>query len=194
VYGTGDVLVANCFTPGRANLPDMARFGMTMTLPREFDRMEWLGRGPHESYWDRKTGAAVSRYSGTVMEQYYPYIRPQENGNKSDVRWVALRNKEGYGLLAVGMPLLSVSAHHFTIDDFDPGEEKAQRHPNELVPQDLVTLNLDYKQMGVGGDNSWGARPHREYSLPVRVYSYSFRLRPIAPGKYPAIIARKQFN
>jgi beta-galactosidase len=128
------------------------------------------------------------------MEQYFPYIRPQENGNKTDVRWVTLRNSDGFGLMAIGMPLLSVSAHHFTIGDFDPGEEKAQRHPNELVPRDLVTLNLDYKQMGVGGDNSWGAQPHREYSLPVQVYSYSFRLCPVTPGDNPAMIARKKLN
>lgn len=102
------------------------------------------------------------------------------NGNKTDVRWTALTNNEGIGILAVGMPLLSISAHHSFIEDFDPGNEKAQRHTHDVRIRDLVTLNLDYKQMGVGGDTSWGAQIHKEYMLPARVYSYSFRLRPFS--------------
>jgi beta-galactosidase len=114
------------------------------------------------------------------MEQYHPYVRPQENGNKTDVRWVSLTNDEGVGLLAVGMPLLSVSAHHFTMEDFDPGVRKRQRHTIDVRKRPLVRLNLDYKQMGVGGDTSWGARTHPEYTLPAKEYSYSFRLRPFS--------------
>ncbi len=178
VYGSGDIVVTNRFvpTPADSTLPELPRLGMTMTLPAEFDRIAWYGRGPHESYWDRKTGAAVGLYNGSVMEQYFPYIRPQENGNKTDVRWVTLTNDEGVGLVAIGMPLLSVSAHHFTIDDFDEGLEKRNRQPYDLEPADFVALNLDWKQMGVGGDTSWGARTHPEYTLPVKEYSYSFRL------------------
>jgi len=180
IFGSGDIIIKNRFVPGSADLPEIPRFGMKMTLPDEFDYISWYGRGPHENYWDRKTGAAIGIYKGTVMEQYHPYIRPQENGNKTDVRWVALTNNKGMGLLAVGMPLLSISAHHFIIEDFDPGLEKRQRHTIDLKRRDLVTLNLDYKQMGVGGDNSWGARPHDEYTLHVKEYSYSFRLRPFS--------------
>jgi beta-galactosidase len=167
---------------------------MTMTLPVEFDNMEWYGRGPHESYWDRKTGAAVGLYRGSVMEQYHPYVRPQENGNKTDTRWVALTNAQGIGLLAVGMPLLNVSAHHFTIEDFDPGLEKRQRHTFHLEKQDLVTLNLDHRQMGVGGDTSWGARTHPEYTLPVRAYSYSMRLRPFSAPDRPMELSKERFS
>ena len=144
--------------------------------------MAWYGRGFHENYWDRKTGAPVGVYAAKVIDLYHPYIRPQENGNRTDVRWVALTNNEGTGLLAVGMPLLSISAHHFIDDDFDPGLEKRQRHAYDVRKRDLVTLKLDYQQMGVGGDTSWGerARPHPEYRLPARNYSYSFRLRPFS--------------
>ena len=120
-------------------------------------------------------------YEGKVIDQYHPYIRPQENGNKTDVRWVALTNSEGLGFMAIGESNLSVSAHHFLNDDFDEGPEKVQRHTYHIKKRDLVTLNLDYKQMGVGGDTSWGerARPHPEYTLfPNRTYSYSLRLRP----------------
>ncbi len=197
VLGNGDIVVSNRFTPSNAEgLPVMPRFGMSMALPAAFDTIEWYGRGPHESYWDRKTGAAVGIYKGTVMEQYHPYIRPQENGNKTDVRWVSVTDKEGYGLLAVGMPLLSVSASHYLNGDFDPGEKKAQRHPYDLKRRELVTLNLDYRQMGVGGDTSWGDRalPHPEYRLPVKAYEYHFRLRPFSPqGPSPVVLYKQKF-
>jgi beta-galactosidase len=91
------------------------------------------------------------------------------------------------------MPLLSVSAHHFTVEDFDPGQEKRQRHTFHLRPRDLVTLNLDYKQMGVGGDDSWGARTHPEYMLPVRNYWYAFRLRPFSAAEDPMKLSHERF-
>jgi beta-galactosidase len=172
VYGNGDVVVENRFTPG-GELPDMPRFGMQMAMPGEFGIMTWFGRGPHESYWDRKTGAAVGLYSGPVEEQVHEYVRPQETGNKTDVRWVSLTNAEGVGLMAIGMPLLSVSAWPFTMQDLEDAD-----HIDELPRRDTVTVNIDYKQMGVGGDDSWGARTHPEYTLPAKPYSYSFRLRP----------------
>jgi beta-galactosidase len=184
VFGNGDIIVENRFVPGRSGLPDLPRFGMTLALKGEFDNMEWYGRGPHESYWDRKTSAAVGVYSGKAIDQYHPYIRPQENGNKTDVRWVALTNDEGTGLLAVGDPLLSVSAYPFLIEDFDPGDEKKFRHTSDLKVRDLITLNLDLKQMGVGGDTSWGAVVHEEYTLPTREYSYRIRLRPFSKDEY----------
>ena len=118
--------------------------------------MAYLGRGPYENYWDRHTGSAVGLYSGSVEELIHVYTRPQENGNRTDVRWLTLTDKDGAGLLAVGMPLLSVSAWPFSMDDL----EKAM-HLNELPRRDFITLNLDYRQMGVGGDDSWGARRTR---------------------------------
>ncbi len=153
---------------------------MSMRLSDELQNMAWYGRGPHESYWDRKTGAKIGVYRGKVWDQYQPYVRPQENGNKTDVRWAALTNEQGVGLLAVGMPLLSVSAHPFGIEDLDPGPMMKQRHTIDVKPRDFVTLNLDYKQMGVGGDTSWGARTHEQYRLPAEAYTYTFRLRPFS--------------
>jgi len=174
IYGSGEVIVESSLEPGNG-LPNLPRFGMQMAIPGEFNTMTWYGRGPHETYWDRKTGAAVDVYSGLVEEQIHPYVRPQENGNKTDVRWLALTNKDGTGLLAVGMPLLSVSAWPYTMDDL----EKA-RHINELPVRDIITVNIDYKQMGVGGDDGWSenARPHPEYRLPPKPYRYRFRLQP----------------
>jgi beta-galactosidase len=158
-------------------------------MPERFGRMTWLGRGPHESYVDRKTSAAVGLYAGSVREQHYPYVRPQENANKVDVRWVALRDEEGYGLLAMGQPLLSVSAWQYELSDLED-VEGTQRHSVDVRPRDLITLNLDLRQMGVGGDNSWGAKPLAQYMIPAAEYGYRYRLVPLSPGDDPAELGR----
>jgi len=195
VLGSGEIMMESRFVPGDTTLPRMPRFGMQMTIPKQFSNVEWFGRGPHESYWDRKAGVPMGRYHSTVSEQFYPYVRPQENGNKTDVRWMALTNDEGSGLLIVGMPVLSMSALHFTIDDLDPGEQKAQRHAGELVERDLVNLNIDFKQMGVGGINSWGPTALPKYSLEPEEYTYGFRLRPFtAEDGSPDVLARERYK
>jgi beta-galactosidase len=194
VYGTGDVVVTFSFRPGRSGLPELPRFGMMMTLPGEFSHVAWYGRGPHESYSDRKTGAAIGIYSGKILEQYHPYVRPQETGNKTDVRWIALTNDEGIGLLTVGMPLLCASALPFSQDDLDWRKDRPQQHGSQVRPRDFVTLNLDYKQTGVGGDTSWGWRawPHPEYRLFSKVYTYRYRLRPFCTEKESPMTLYKQ--
>jgi beta-galactosidase len=176
VYGNGDIIIDSKFTPVGDNLPDLPRFGMQMAVPGQLKRLTWLGRGPHETYWDRKTGGAFGLYSGHVNNIIHRYVRPQENGNRSDVRWMALTDREGVGLVAVGMPAIDVSAWPFTMQDL----EKA-KHIHELPQRDTITVNLDYKQMGVGGDDSWGARTHPEYTLPAKSYHYRLRLMPYAP-------------
>ena len=180
VFGTGDVLVENRFEPGSEDLPEIPRFGMSLTLPQTMDRVEWYGRGAHESYWDRRSSAAVGRWSTAVDSLYYPYARPQENGNRSDTRWVAFTDASGSGLLAVGLPTLDFSAHFYELDDFDEGQEKSNRHTIDLVRRDFVTVHLDLRQTGVGGDNSWGAVTHREYTLWPQVLEHTFLLRPLA--------------
>jgi beta-galactosidase len=199
VMADGSVIITNSYNT-RKNLPEIPRMGMNLQLKREFENMQWLGRGPQESYMDRKTGSRVSLYSGKVKDQYWAYIRPQENGNKTDVRWVALLNNEGAGVLASGMPLLNVSAHHNIIEDFESVErsngrlidgKNINRHTTDVKARDLVSLNLDYKQMGVGGDNSWGARTHKEYLLEDKKYEYSIRLNLIRKGDDLAKIARQ---
>jgi beta-galactosidase len=186
IYGSGELVINNRFVPGAIDLPNLPRLGMHMTLPVGLDNVEWLGRGPHENYQDRNSGAPIGVYRSTVGEQYFPYIRPQENGYKTDVRWVALTNDNGIGLLAAGIPTFSFSALHFLSEDFDPGPEKRQRHTIDLIERDLVELRLDYGQMGVGGDTSWGARPHPQYSLPPQEYVYSILLKPFSSQNGPA--------
>ncbi len=177
IYGNGWIKVDNDFYPGSDSLPELSRIGMMMFLPPEYDTFTWYGRGPHESYWDRKTGAAIGFYSGSVWEQHFPYVRPQENGNKTDVRWMALSNKAGSGLMAVGMPLLSGSVHQYLPEDiaYIP---RTNRHSYDVKPRDVIWWNIDYKQMGVGGDTSWGAKTHPQYTLPAKFYRYGFMLRP----------------
>ena len=193
VLGNGEVIVNNSFKMMKVSLPEIVRFGVNLVMPREFDQMSWLGRGPHESYQDRYTSALVGLYSVPVADQYFAYIRPQENGNKTDVRWMSISNKEGLGLQFIGLPLLSVSAHHQIMEDFESpartdgrvkeGEKMVRRHTTDVVPRDLTSINIDYKQMGVGGDDSWGAWTHDQYRLKEKTYSYSFRICPLKPGE-----------
>ncbi|GAH76805.1 unnamed protein product, partial [marine sediment metagenome] len=145
IYGNGDILIENKFTPSK----NMIRFGMQMEIIGEFNRMTWFGRGPHETMLDRKTGAAVGIYSGFVKELIHPYIRPQENGNRTDVRWVAMTNVEGSGVLisVLGGTNLSISAWPYTIKDLEEA-----KHNHELPQRDYITLNVDHRQQGVGGD------------------------------------------
>jgi beta-galactosidase len=180
IFGNGIVRVQNDFVVGADGVPDLPRLGMTMTMPGDFTRVTWFGRGPHESYSDRKTGAAIGLYDGTIWEQHHPYIRPQENGNKVDVRWIAVTDEGGNGLLAIGDPLLSTSVHQYLLSDLDYEDENL-KHNYDVKPRDLVTWNLDLRQMGVGGDDSWGAKPHPPYRIPAQRYSYGFWLRPITP-------------
>jgi len=191
IWGTGDILVNSRFEPGDTTLPDLPRLGVRLTLPRRFDQVSWLGRGPQETYPDRKTGAPVGRYRASALDLYYPYIRPQENGNRADVRWIALADSAGTGLLVEGQ-LLNASALPFLQEDFDEGPAKRNRHTFHVSPRDLIELRLDHRLMGVGGDDSWGARPHQEYLLAVRPYAYAFRLRPFtAADGDPAALTRR---
>ncbi len=121
VFGNGEVKVDNTLHPGAANLPYIPEVGTMLFLPRGLDRLHYYGRGPEENHWDRNTGTDVGLYSGTVAEQWTPYIRPQENGNKTDVRWIALTDGDGMGLLASGEPLLEANASHFTPEDLSAG-------------------------------------------------------------------------
>jgi beta-galactosidase len=196
IYGNGDVLVSNKLQNGTFDLPELPRMGMKMTLPFEFKTITWFGRGEHENYCDRNSGAPVGLYSGSVAEQYFAYVRPQENGNKTDVRWVALQNSKGVGIMAIGAPLLSVNAQNYTLEDFDSYEKGEHRHTDDVKFKKLVSLNLDYKQMGVGGDDSWGAKALPQYQLKPRPYFYRFLLRPflksdnlmeISKLKYPGM-------
>lgn len=200
VYGNGEILVSNDFKMTGDKLPEIPLFGTNLQMPRAFDRLTWFGRGPQESYQDRKTSVFVGKYSGPVADQYFPYVRPQENGNKTDVRWAAVTNSDGVGLLFIGRPLFEFSVHHNMIEDFTSlygateklnGKIPPQRHINDVRPRDLTSVNVNYRQMGVGGDNSWGAWTHPQYRLTDKAYSYSFGIYPLKGGEDYVNIVKK---
>jgi beta-galactosidase len=190
----GAITIHNRFVPGDTAYPELARLGMRFTMPAAFRQVTWFGRGPQESYWDRKTGARVGLYTADAADLSFPYVRPQENGTRSDVRWMTVTNADGVGLLAVGMPLLEASALPYLQEDFDEGQEKVNRHVTDVAPRDLVEVRLDWHQMGVGGDNSWGAQALEQYRMPLRTYEWTFGLRPIGPADGSPFEIRRSFR
>ncbi len=176
----GVIKVSMHFTPENKFLPEIPRLGMRMILNSEYDIMTWLGRGPHENYIDRKTGALIGLYKASVWEQFYPYVRAQETANKTDVRWVALCNQQGQGLLVVGDEPLNVSAWNFPQEDIDYVPFNIERrHGGSIMKKDIVWLNIDHRLMGVGGDTTWGAQVHPEYIIIPKEWNYSFTLQPL---------------
>ncbi|MCE6990552.1 glycoside hydrolase family 2 TIM barrel-domain containing protein [Dyadobacter sp. CY323] len=174
VYASGDVLVRCTYTP-TGEWPVLAKVGMQFRMPVSFNKTQWYGNGPHETYPDRKTSRKVGIYGGTVADQHFPYISPQENGNKTDVRWASITNAEGIGLLAVSDSVFNYNVHDYT----DKSLLAAKKRAATLVRGSSTTVNIDLAQMGLGGDDSWSPRVHTEYLLPAKVYSYSFRLKAI---------------
>ena len=202
IYGSADVVVKNQFSKLSDNIPEIPRMGMQMQLPGEYTNIKWFGRGPHENYIDRKTSADVGLYESTVADQYTPYIRPQENGYKTDTRWLTLTDDNGTGILVTGDPLISFAALNNIHDDFEsPGKlsqyrkdaKSANTHTTDVKPRDLVNLNIDLGQMGVGGDNSWGALIHPQYRLLGKKYEYSFRIRPVVKEDDILKLAKEKF-
>lgn len=157
--------------------PVLPRFGMEIILPKDFNTLSYYGRGPHENYIDRNYSAQVGLYKQTVSEQYYPYIRPQETGNKTDIRWLELSNDQ-LKITVTSNELLATTALHFLNEDLDDGLQKDQRHAAELKERDLTSLKIDYKQMGVGGIDSWQAWPMEKYLLRDKTYQYQFKITP----------------
>lgn len=178
----GEIRVDFAFHPGMRDLPNLPRFGMQTTLKPGFDKITWLGKGPHETYWDRQD-ARVGIYEGRVDEQFFPYLKPQESGNKEAVRWVALRDGVGRGLLAAGFPTLSVNAMHYSTEDITWEGFKDNFYPYQLPHRDTVTLNLDWKQQGLGGVDSWGTLPMSEFRISPWPITHAFCLRVLQGGE-----------
>lgn len=162
-----------------AKVSNIFRFGMQMVMPKSFENISYYGRGPVENYIDRKWATELGVYNQTVTDQFYAYIRPQENGNKTDIRWWKQLNEAGRGLQFVAEAPFSASALHYTIESLDSGLEKKQEHSNEVEPADLTNFLIDKVQMGLGCVDSWGAIPREEYMLPYGDYEFTFIMQPI---------------
>lgn len=160
-------------------VPMLPRFGMNWVMPEGFETIEYYGNGPVENYQDRNYAAPTGIYTQSVNRQFYPYVRPQETGNKTGIRWFKIMNKRGKGLMIHSDVMLSMSALHFFDDDLDDGDQKAQRHSGELKARKQTQLHIDLAQMGVGGIDSWGNWPLEKYRLPYQDYEYKFKVIPL---------------
>jgi len=149
----GSVKIKASMKAGNKSLPELPRFGMKLILKKDFDQVSWFGRGPFDNYWDRKYSADIDQYKMPVDSMFHPYARE---------------------------PTISTGVLHFDMRklDFDR-YAKENNHGGSMKNEDLIWWNIDYKQMGVGGDNSWGAKTHLEYTLPYQDYQYTFTLKPI---------------
>lgn len=187
IMGNGNVKVDNLLVTEGDKVRVFPRVGMKMQLPSELSQLEYLGRGPWENYSDRNSSTFVGHYKTTVADLYVPYIRPQENGHRTDVRWLALKRNNGSGLLVVADNVIEFNALHNSIEDFDagPNKDKNLRHANNIKPRDLVELHIDYRMIGVSGDDSWGAWPHEPYLIrpSAEGHNYSFTLVPFKTAK-----------
>ncbi|MDG6745709.1 hypothetical protein QCF01_15065, partial [Staphylococcus aureus] len=165
------------FTPLRATLPDPLRVGLAFATPgQQFTQLSWFGRGPWESYADRQTGALIARWQGKLADQYHDYARPQESGNKTDVRWLELTGT-GVGLRVTGAQPLSVNALPFPYADLAM-KPPAQAHSSDIRPHGDGTLLIDAAQAGVGGDTGWNldGRAHMPYRIALQPLTYSFTI------------------
>lgn len=159
--------------------PILPRFGNNLIIDNTYDHVNWYGRGPFENYQDRKTAALVGSYNAKVEGLYFEYIRPQANGNRSDIRTLSFTNGNGQGIEITAPQTFGFSAHHQYNSDFDEGMEKQQRHTFDVPKRDLININIDHSQMGVGGDNSWGYLPREQYQIKPEDMSFDYMIRPI---------------
>ena len=176
---TGAVKVTEDFkaTEG-AKVSDMFRFGMLMQMPYTMEKSNYYGRGPIENYSDRKDCMRIGVYTDDADNQYFPYIRPQESGTKSDIRWWKQTDATGLGLQVKSCTLFYASAIHFDTEELDDGDDKEQRHSFDLKKSKFTNLFLDSAHMGVGGENSWGAWPLEKYRVHYGNKTFTFTLIP----------------
>ena len=176
---TGSVKVTEDFkaTEG-AKVSDMFRFGMLLQMPYSMEKSTYYGRGPIENYSDRKDCMRIAIYNDEADNQYFPYIRPQESGTKSDIRWWKQTDATGLGLQVKSCAPFYASALHFDTEELDDGDEKEQRHSFDLKKSKFTNLFLDAAHMGVGGENSWGAWPLEKYRIHYGNKTFNFVLIP----------------
>ncbi|MBO7392161.1 MAG: DUF4981 domain-containing protein, partial [Verrucomicrobia bacterium] len=182
--GNGELAITEALTVDKEkkDQPSLFRFGMQVVMPWWFDRIEYYGKGPGENYADRQSAARIGLYKQTVDEQFYPYVRPQETGAKSSIRWWKLTDMSGVGLQIRSDNSFFATALHYLPSDLDGGmvKESKQSHSGELTPRPLTCLAIDGRQMGVGCVNAWGALPRQEYMLPYADYTFRFVLTPVS--------------
>src|SRR5574344_2067083 len=190
IYGSGDIIVDYTFSPD-GSLSEIPNVGTLFTIPGGFEKVTWYGRGPHENYVGRNQGSHMGIYSTVADSMTIPYMEIGETGQRTNVRWMTLTNSTGMGLMVVGSPFMEFSAQHYT-----PQQLTDVKLPWDLKRDKDITLRVDYRQMGLGGINSWGAKPLDAYMIfSKNTYKHKFRISPL-PGNLedPTILAGLGFK
>ena len=179
----GEVIVRQQLKADKeAKVSGLFRYGMQLQMPKEFDAISYYGRGPVENYIDRNSSEFIGVYENKVANEYYPYVRPQESGNHTDVRWFRVVNAAGNGLEFYSNAPMEASALNYLTEDLDDGASKDKvigRHSGDLIERPLTQVHIQQRQMGLGCVNSWGAWPRAEYQMPYKDYDFTFAIRPI---------------
>ena len=165
-----------------AEVAPMMRYGMQLQMPKHYDMVEYYGRGPVENYIDRNSSEFIGLYNNKVADEYYPYVRPQESGNHTDVRWFRVKDASGRGLEFYSNAPMEASALNYLTSDLDYGiskDKKIDRHSGDLIERPLTQVHIQQRQMGLGCVNSWGAWPRQEYMVPYKSYDFTFVIRPL---------------
>lgn len=179
-YNDGVIKVSVKMAPVKGEYPLILRIGTNLEINKNFRQVSYYGRGPGESYWDRKSASMIGLYRQDVDSQYFKYIRPQESGNKTDVKWLNLQDGNNKGLrIVMADSLLNFSALPYSIDVLDPNVDKKQFHSGELKKQNYIFLNVDLKQSGLAGIDSWSSMPLEKYRIPFSIHQYSYWILPI---------------
>ena len=177
----GEVIIRQQLTTDKeAKVSDLFRYGMQLQMPRQYDRIEYYGRGPVENYIDRNSSEFIGLYNNNVQDEYFEYVRPQESGNHTDVRWFSVLDADGKGLMFYSNAPFEASAMPYTMDQLDDGPSKDKawgHHSGDLVPAGRTQVFIQQRQFGLGCVNSWGAWPREEYRLPYKDYDFTFAIK-----------------
>ena len=179
VQANGAVKITNQLKALKGEYSNMFKFGNSLVLSADYKNISYYGKGPFEAYSDRQHAAKFGIFEQTVAEQYFPYIRPQETGNKLDVRWAKITKADGSGIQFLSETPFHFSALNYSEDDLSSGDERTQKNAGELDARKQVFVNIDGFQQGLGSITSWGTLPLEEYRLPYQDYSYSYWIMPI---------------
>jgi beta-galactosidase len=169
-------------TDKEAKESDMFRYGVQLQMPKAYDEVYYYGRGPIENYIDRNNSEFIGYYRNKVADEYFPYVRPQESGNHTDVRWFRVLNKQGRGLEFYAGAPIECSALNYLLEDLDDGPHKDKKwghHSGDLIERPLTQVHIQQRQFGLGCVNSWGAWPRPEYRLGYGDKDFTFVIKPL---------------
>ena len=179
----GEIIVRQQLkTDKEANVSQMFRYGMQLQMPKKFDEVKYYGRGPIENYCDRNSSEFIGVYNNKVADEYFNYVRPQESGNHTDIRWFRVIDKDGKGLEFYSNAPMEASAINYLMSDLDDGpmkDKKVGHHSGDLIERPLTQVHIQQRQMGLGCVNSWGAWPRPEYLVPYQDYDFTFVIKPV---------------